>query len=77
MRHLFTYGPVPVAEAEKVPLKETEIGPVPAHWEVVKLGNAVSFSVKPRNLEFEPYEKIPFYQWNIYRVSGLASINMR
>jgi type I restriction enzyme S subunit len=38
MRHLFTYGPVPVSEAEKVPLKETEIGPVPEHWEVVKLG---------------------------------------
>lgn len=34
MRHLFTYGPVPVAEAENVLLKETEIGPVPEHWEV-------------------------------------------
>ena len=38
MRHLFTYGPVPVAEAEKVPLRETEIGPVPERWEVVRLG---------------------------------------
>lgn len=38
MRHLFTYGPVPVEEAERVPLKETEIGLVPEHWEVVKLG---------------------------------------
>jgi len=38
MHHLFTYGPVPVAEAEQVPLKETEIGPVPEHWEVVRLG---------------------------------------
>jgi len=37
MHHLFTYGPVPLAEAEKVPLKETEIGSVPAHWEVVNL----------------------------------------
>ena len=42
MRHLFTYGPVPVAEAEKVPLKETEIGPVPEHWEVVRLGQLMS-----------------------------------
>ncbi len=38
MRHLFTYGPVPVEEAERVPLKETEIGPVPEHWEVMRLG---------------------------------------
>lgn len=41
MRHLFTYGLVPVAEAEKVPLKETEIGPVPEHWDVVRLGEMI------------------------------------
>jgi len=38
MRHLFTYGPVPAAEAERVRLKETEIGPLPEHWQVVRLG---------------------------------------
>jgi type I restriction enzyme S subunit len=38
VKHLFTYGPVRVEEAEKVPLKETEIGLVPEHWDVVKLG---------------------------------------
>jgi len=38
MRHLFTYGPVPPAEAERVRLKETEIGPLPEHWQVVRLG---------------------------------------
>jgi len=38
MRYLFTYGPVPVEEAERVPLKETEIGLVPEEWKVVKLG---------------------------------------
>lgn len=38
MRYLFTYGPVPIEEADRVPLKETEIGLVPEHWEVVKLG---------------------------------------
>ncbi len=42
MRYLFTYGPVPVEEAERVPLKETEIGLVPEHWEVVKLENCLS-----------------------------------
>jgi type I restriction enzyme S subunit len=39
MRHLFTYGPVPLADAERIPLKETEIGPVPGHWDVVRLGD--------------------------------------
>ena len=38
MRYLFTYGPVPIEQADKVELKNTEIGPVPAHWEVVRLG---------------------------------------
>ncbi len=48
MRHLFTYGPVPVGEAEKVPLKETEIGPVPEHWEVVRLSE---ITVKTRQVD--------------------------
>ena len=39
MKHLFTYGPVPVAEAERVPLKETEIGLVPEEWEIARLGD--------------------------------------
>jgi len=38
MSYLFTYGPVPLSEAENVPLKETEIGMMPEEWEVVKLG---------------------------------------
>ena len=42
MRHLFTYGPVSVGEADRVPLKETEIGLVPEHWEVVKLGSVAA-----------------------------------
>jgi len=37
--HLFTYGPVPLSEAEHVPLKETEIGPMPENWEVLKIGD--------------------------------------
>ncbi|MEN3010375.1 MAG: restriction endonuclease subunit S, partial [Candidatus Bipolaricaulaceae bacterium] len=38
MRYLFTYGPVPLDQAESIPLRETEIGPIPAHWQVVRLG---------------------------------------
>jgi type I restriction enzyme S subunit len=38
LRHLFTYGPVPPGQADQVPLQESEIGPVPERWEVVRLG---------------------------------------
>lgn len=38
MKHLFTYGPVPVSEAEKVELQDTEIGSVPKNWRKNKLG---------------------------------------
>jgi len=41
MQHLFTYGPVPVTEREHVALQESEIGPLPAHWQVVMLGEVV------------------------------------
>jgi type I restriction enzyme S subunit len=34
MKHLFTYGPVSVKEAERVTVKETEIGFVPEHWPI-------------------------------------------
>lgn|GEM_PF-3264406 len=38
MQHLFTYGPVPVGAKNFSPQQETEIGPIPAHWQVVRLG---------------------------------------
>lgn len=44
MKHLFTYGPVAEEEAEKVELKGTEVGLIPKHWEVVRLGEV--FDVK-------------------------------
>jgi type I restriction enzyme S subunit len=43
MSYLFTYGPVPLLEAENVPLKETEIGMLPEEWEVVRLGDVADF----------------------------------
>lgn len=44
MRHLFTYGPVAIEEAEQVKLKETEIGMMPDDWEMVKLGDVSTIS---------------------------------
>jgi hypothetical protein len=48
MQHLFTYGPVPVTEREHVALQESEIGPLPAHWRVVRLGEVVEIHDKLR-----------------------------
>lgn len=42
MKHLFTYGSVSIEDADKVPLKETEIGMIPEHWELVKLGDVTN-----------------------------------
>ena len=39
MRYLFTYGPVPIDQADQIELKETEIGPVPEGWETMEFGN--------------------------------------
>jgi type I restriction enzyme S subunit len=62
MRHLFTYGPVAVAEAEKVPIKETEIGPVPEQWDVVKLGEYCNFTTgKLNSNQAVPNGKYPFF----------------
>jgi type I restriction enzyme, S subunit len=40
MRHLFTYGPVPVDQVAGIRLKETEFGPVRDDWQVIRMGDA-------------------------------------
>ncbi len=52
MNHLFTYGPVPVDEAEQVPLKETEVGLVPERWAVAHLGEFIDEG--PQNGIYKP-----------------------
>ena len=58
MQYLFTYGPVPISEAEGVPLKETGIGPVPERWELVQLGQVARIQSGGT-----PSRKSPAY-WN-------------
>ncbi len=62
MRHLFTYGPVPVVGAKDFspPLRETEIGPVPVHWEVVRLGEVADFSRRIQRDNSAQSSTIPF-----------------
>jgi type I restriction enzyme, S subunit len=42
LHYLFTYGPVPFGQAAHVPLKKTEIGPMPQHWGTIHLGDTAS-----------------------------------
>ena len=58
MNHLFTYGPVPLTEAENVPLKETEIGLVPEEWEVVRLGDVAEQRKETANPNNEDWKYV-------------------
>lgn len=55
MKHLFTYGPVPVDQADQVPLKKTEVGEVPEGWKIIHLKEILreplknGHSAKPTN----------------------------
>jgi type I restriction enzyme S subunit len=40
--------------------KDTEVGSIPADWNVVRLADVVTFSRKPRKLDLDEYELIPF-----------------
>lgn len=56
MRHLFTYGAVPVDKAEQVVLKETECGLVPEHW---AMGKFDEFAVLQRGFDITKEEQRP------------------
>jgi type I restriction enzyme S subunit len=58
MKHLFMYGMVPPEEAERVPLKETEIGSVPEGWEVEKFSEVVDIAKGQIDPTKEPYSKL-------------------
>jgi type I restriction enzyme S subunit len=68
MRYLFTYGPVPVDQADQVALKETEIGPVPEEWEVVRLGEVAS--VGPSRIPEPTRDMLPFIPMSLIPEGG-------
>ena len=59
MKHLFTYGPVSPEETETVLLKETEIGPVPEDWHVVRLWE-VAEKVKQKDPRRDPIHEFKY-----------------
>ena len=58
MKHLFTYGPVPVEDAEGVPLKETEIGMMPEEWDVVPFRQVIEITSGQVDPTEEPYKSM-------------------
>jgi type I restriction enzyme S subunit len=70
MKHLFTYGAVAVDEIDKVKLKESEIGLIPEHWEVVRLGQVVKTikGKKPKILSKNPSKNsLPYLTAEYFR----------
>lgn len=57
MCHFFTYGPVPMDQIDSMSLKETEIGPVPEQWEVIRLGEITKIRSEGIDPKDNPYLK--------------------
>ena len=71
MQHLFTYGPVPVTECERVGQQDSEIGPLPAHWRVVRLGE-----VAEKTRQLDPC-KTPDWSFKYVDVSSIDNESLR
>lgn len=80
MKHLFTYGAVAVDEIDKVKLKESEIGLIPEHWEVVRLGEVfevkqgkqLSSKESKEGKTLKPFLRTSNILWNRIDVSNLS-----
>jgi type I restriction enzyme S subunit len=51
MRHLFTYGPVPFHEADRVELQETELGQLPAAWRLKQVSDVCEVKTSTSSLK--------------------------
>jgi len=64
MKHLFTYGPVSIEEAEKVKLKETEIGIMPEDWDFLTLGELIESTQYGISMRGKVIGKYPILRMN-------------
>jgi len=85
LAHLFTYGPVPVEQAEQVQLQETASGAFPAEWCQVPIGQCASVQTgvaKGRKLNGDevisvPYLRVANVQSGRLDLSEMKSIELR
>lgn len=84
MWHLFTYGPVPVDQADQVPLQETNHGDVPAAWEIrslreiahVQTGVAKGRKIKDAHTVEVPYLRVANVQDGYIDLSEIKTIRL-
>jgi type I restriction enzyme S subunit len=81
MKHLFTYGPVPLDLADRVSMFESDLTPWPDHWPEKRLGDCVSLITKGTSPNWQGYEYaeggVVFVRsqnvgWGNLELSGLA-----
>ena len=85
MRQLFTYGPVPVNQADQVTLKETDFGSVPQSWPVsplercseVQTGVAKGRSLNGADLVSVPYLRVANVQDGYLDLTEIKNIEIR
>lgn len=74
LRYLFTYGPVPFDQADKVPLKETEIGLMPEHWEISHFSESLvrpEYSVgKIQQSDYADFGQVPIIDQGQRPIAG-------
>ncbi|MFH1711116.1 MAG: restriction endonuclease subunit S [Nanoarchaeota archaeon] len=75
MKHLFKYGPVKFQDAEKVKLKETEIGEMPDNWEVKEIRDLIEKTkqkdMRKEDAEFK-YIDVSSIDRDFYRITGFT-----
>jgi type I restriction enzyme S subunit len=77
LKHLFTYGPVPFDQADKVPLKETEIGLVPEHWSVGTIGDFATQAQYGLSLRGERKGQYPILRMNNLQEDSLDTQDLQ
>jgi len=66
--YLFTYGLIPIAQADQVKLKETEIGVMPESWDILELGKVATLQ---RGKDLPSYQRV-FGKYPIVGSNGLV-----